>query len=165
MRIDKFSRMNLILYVCGLIPVIWFGLLVAPYINGGIVEITKNFSIAFSNPFNISICEDSLKTVLIFIMAYVLGLGIYISNDKNYRRREEHGSAKWGNTDIIKKKYMDKDVTKNKVLTQNTSIGLDGREHRRNLNVLVCGGSGAGKTRFYAKPNIMQANTSYSSRS
>ncbi len=161
MRIDKFSRMNLILYVCGLIPVIWFGLLVAPYINGGIVEITKNFSVAFSNPFNISICEDSLKTVLIFIMVYVFGVGIYISNDKNYRRREEHGSAKWGNTDTIKKKYMDKDVTKNKVLTQNTSIGLDGREHRRNLNVLVCGGSGAGKTRFYAKPNIMQANTSF----
>ncbi len=160
-RTDKFSKINLILYSCGLIPVIWFGLLVAPYIDGGLVDIIKNLSIAFSNPFNISICEDSLKTVLIFIMAYALGLGIYISNDKNYRRREEHGSAKWGKPDTIKKKYMDKEVSKNKVLTQNTSIGLDGRQHRRNLNVLVCGGSGAGKTRFYAKPNIMQANTSF----
>ena len=56
---------------------------------------------------------------------------------------------------------MDREVTKNKILTQNTAIGLDGRQHRRNLNVLVCGGSGAGKTRFYAKPNIMQANTSF----
>ena len=56
---------------------------------------------------------------------------------------------------------MDREVTKNKVLTQNTAIGPDGRQHRRNLNVLVCGGSGAGKTRFYAKPNIMQANTSF----
>ncbi len=161
MRTDKFSKTNLILYSCGLIPVIWFGLLVAPYIDGGIVDIIKNLSIAFSNPFNISICEDSLKTVLIFIMVYALGLEIYISNDKNYRRREEHGSAKWGKPDTIKKKYMDKEVFKNKVLTQNTSIGLDGRQHRRNLNVLVCGGSGAGKTRFYAKPNIMQANTSF----
>ncbi len=161
MRTDKFSKTNLILYSCGLIPVIWFGLLVAPYVDGGLVDIIKNLSIAFSNPFNISICEDSLKTVLIFIMAYVLGLGIYISNDKNYRRREEHGSAKWGKPDIIKKKYMDREVSKNKVLTQNTSIGLDGRQHRRNLNVLVCGGSDAGKTRFYAKPNIMQANTSF----
>lgn len=160
-RTDKFSKTNLILYSCGLIPVIWFGLLVAPYIDGGLLDIIKNLSIAFSNPFNISICEDSLKTVLIFIMAYALGLGIYISNDKNYRRREEHGSAKWGKPDTIKKKYMDKEVSKNKVLTQNTSIGLDGRQHRRNLNVLVCGGSGAGKTRFYAKPNIMQANTSF----
>ena len=161
MRVDKFSKTNLILYACGLIPVIWIALLIAPYLGGGLVDIIKNLSIAFNNPFNISICEDSLKTVLIFIAAYVLGLGIYISNDKNYRRREEHGSAKWGKPETIKKKYMDKEITKNKVLTQNTAIGLDGRQHRRNLNVLVCGGSGAGKTRFYAKPNIMQANTSF----
>lgn len=161
MRTDKLSKTNLILYACGLIPVIWFALLVAPYLGGGLVDIIKNLSSAFSNPFTISICEDSVKTVLIFAMAYILGIGIYVSNDKNYRRREEHGSAKWGKPETIRKKYMDKEDTKNKVLTQNTAIGLDGRQHRRNLNVLVCGGSGAGKTRFYAKPNIMQANTSF----
>ena len=161
MRTDKFSKTNLILYACGLIPVIWLALLVAPYLDGGLVEIIKNLSVAFSNPFNISFCEDSVKTVLICILAYALGIGIYLSNDKNYRRREEHGSAKWGKPATIKKKYMDAETTKNKVLTQNTAIGLDGRQHRRNLNVLVCGGSGAGKTRFYAKPNIMQANTSF----
>ncbi len=161
MRTDKLSQTNLILYSCGLIPVIWLGLLVAPYVDGGLVDIIDNLSVAFSNPFNISFCEDSLKTVLIFIVGYALCIGIYISNDKNYRRREEHGSAKWGKPDTIKRKYMDKDVTENKVLTQNTAIGLDGRQHRRNLNVLVCGGSGSGKTRFYAKPNIMQANTSF----
>ena len=161
MKQDKFSKTNLILYVCGLIPVIWCALLIAPYLNGGLVEIIENLSVAFSNPFNISFCEDSLKTVLICILAYALGIGIYLSNDKNYRRREEHGSAKWGKPATIKKKYMDADTTKNKVLTQNTAIGLDGRKHRRNLNVLVVGGSGAGKTRFYAKPNIMQCNTSF----
>ena len=161
MRQDKFSKTNLILYACGVIPVIWLGLLIAPYINGGLVDIIKNLSVAFSNPFKIVICEDSLKTVLICFMAYVLGLGIYISNDRNYRRREEHGSAKWGKSETIKKKYMNKENPQNKLLTQNTAIGLDGRVHRRNLNVLVCGGSGAGKTRFYAKPNIMQANTSF----
>ena len=161
MRTDKFSKTNLILYAFGLIPVIWLALLVAPYLDGGLVEIIKNLSVAFSNPFNISFCEDSVKTVLIFILAYALGIGIYLSNDKNYRRREEHGSAKCGKPETIKKKYVDKEVTKNKILTQNTAIGLDGRQHRRNLNVLVCGGSGAGKTRFYAKPNIMQANTSF----
>ncbi len=161
MRQDKFSKTNLILYACGIIPVVWFGLLIAPYINGGLVEIIKNLSVAFSNPFNIAICEDSVKTVLVCIMAYALGLGIYISNDRNYRRREEHGSAKWGKSETIKKKYMNKETPQNKLLTQNTAIGLDGRVHRRNLNVLVCGGSGAGKTRFYAKPNIMQANTSF----
>lgn len=161
MRQDKLSKTNLILYACGIIPVIWLGLLIAPYIQSGLVEIVKNFSTAVNSPFNIAICEDSVKTVLVLLLIYALGIGIYISNDKNYRRREEHGSAKWGKAETIKKKYTDKETTKNKILTQNTAIGLDGRAHRRNLNVLVCGGSGSGKTRFYAKPNIMQANTSF----
>ena len=91
MRTDKFSKTNLILYTCGLIPVVWLALLVAPYLDGGLVEIIKNLSVAFSNPFNISFCEDSVKTVLICILAYAIGIGIYLSNDKNYRRREEHG--------------------------------------------------------------------------
>ena len=61
----------------------------------------------------------------------------------------------------MNKKYCNSKSTENKILTQKTAIGLYGRKHRRNLNVLVCGGSGAGKTRFFAKPNIMQANTSF----
>ncbi len=162
MRKDKLSKSNLILYACGIIPVVWVALVIAPYLNGGLVNIVENLSLAFSNPFNITICEDSLKTVLILFFSYALGLMIYISDDKNYRRREEHGSAKWGQAKTIKAKYVNTvEPEKNKVLTQNTAIGLDGRKHRRNLNVLVCGGSGAGKTRFYAKPNIMQANTSF----
>ena len=158
----KLSRTNLILYSFGLIPVVWLGLLVAPAItNGGIVELLKNLGNVFNNPFSINICEGSLKTVLIFIFAYILGIGIYISTARNYRRREEHGSAKWGDAVTINNKYSDKDKEKNKILTKSTRIGLDGRKHRRNLNVLVCGGSGSGKTRFYAKPNIMNANTSF----
>ena len=137
-------------------------MLIAPYINGGLVSIVNNLSVAFANPLNITICEDSLKTVLILIVAYAIGIGIYLSSEKNYRRREEHGSAKWGKADVIKKKYLNKeDISKNKILTQNTAIGLDGRAHRRNLNILCCGGSGAGKTRFFAKPNILNANTSF----
>ena len=158
----KLSRTNLILYSFGLIPVVWLGLLVAPAItNGGIVELLKNLGNVFNNPFSINICEGSLKTVLILIFAYILGIGIYISTARNYRRREEHGSAKWGDAVTINNKYSDKDKEKNKILTKSTRIGLDGRKHRRNLNVLVCGGSGSGKTRFYAKPNIMNANTSF----
>ena len=109
----------------------------------------------------ILLCGDSLKTVLIFLLCYGLGIGIYLSTDRNYRRREEHGSAKWGSAQAVRKKYADKRATENKILTQNVAIGLDGRKHRRNLNILVCGGSGAGKTRFFAKPNIMNANTSF----
>ncbi len=162
MTADKFSKRNLIFYACGILPVIWIGLIIAPYMNGGIVGIIKNLSVAFENPFKITLCEDSLKTVLILLLAYALGLMIYLSNERNYRRREEYGSAKWGRVSVIQRKYFNKENTAdNKILTQNAAIGLDGRKHRRNLNVLVCGGSGAGKTRFYAKPNILQANTSF----
>lgn len=161
MRQDKLSKRYIILYVLGLIPVIWFSLLIAPYAKDGLAGIIQNFSSVTENPFHISFCDDSIKTVLIFICAYALGIGIYLSNEKNYRRREEYGSAKWGKAETLKKRYMDKKSENNKILTQNTAIGLDGRKHRRNLNVLVCGGSGSGKTRFYAKPNIMQSNTSF----
>ena len=161
MRQDKLSKRYIILYVLGLIPVIWFSLLIAPYAKDGLAGIIQNFSSVIENPFRISFSDDSLKTVLILLLVYALGIGIYLSTDKNYRRREEHGSAKWGKTTVIKEKYADKDNGKNKLLTQNIAIGLDGRKHRRNLNVLVCGGSGSGKTRFYAKPNIMQSNTSF----
>ena len=162
MREDKFSRTNVILYCLGLIPTVWLGLLAAPAIGAGLPNLIRNLAVVFSNPFHIVWCEDSVKAVLIFICAYAMGIGIYLSTARNYRRREEHGSAHWGNAGQVNKKYENKtEPEKNKILTQKTKIGLDGRKHRRNLNVLVCGGSGAGKTRFYAKPNIMQANTSF----
>ena len=84
---------------------------------------------------------------------------VYESTRKNYRRREENGSAKWGEAKELNKKYKQPN-NYNKILTKNVSLGLNGKKHRRNLNVLVCGGSGAGKTRFYCKPNVMQCNTS-----
>lgn len=162
MREDKFSRTNVILYCLGLIPTVWLGLLAAPALRSGLPNLIRNLAVVFSNPFHIVWCKDSVKAVLIFICAYAMGIGIYLSTARNYRRREEHGSAHWGNAGQVNKKYENKaEPEKNKILTQKTKIGLDGRKHRRNLNVLVCGGSGAGKTRFYAKPNIMQANTSF----
>ena len=160
MRQDKFSKAHLILYACGIIPVVWLALLLAPYMGGGLVGLVRYGGAALDHPFHIVWCEDSLKTVLIFLLCYGLGIGVYLSTDRNYRRREEHGSAKWGDPRAINRKYADKEPTANKILTQNVAIGLDGRRHRRNLNVLVVGGSGAGKNRFYAKPNIMNANTS-----
>ena len=161
MRQDKFSKAHLTLYACGIIPVVWLALLLAPYVGGGLLGLVSYGGTALNNPFRIVLCEDSLKTVLIFILCYGLGIGVYLSTDRNYRRREEHGSAKWGTAQAVRKKYADKRATENKILTQNVAIGLDGRKHRRNLNILVCGGSGAGKTRFFAKPNIMNANTSF----
>lgn len=71
----------------------------------------------FNNPFHIEWCEDSLKTVLIFVLAYGLGIGIYLSSARNYRRQEEHGSAKWGAPSAVNKKYADRNRLQNKLLT------------------------------------------------
>ena len=149
------------LYALGLIPVIWFALLIAPSVSGGLTEIMNGLPAAMNNPFKLMWCEDSVKTVLIFIAAYGLGIGIYLSSRRNYRRGEEHGSAKWGDARAVNKKYRAKDPLQNRIFTQHVRMGLDGRKHRRNLNTLVVGGSGAGKSRFYAKVNLCQANTSY----
>lgn len=90
-----------------------------------------------------------------------MGIGIYFSTRRNYRKGEEHGSAKWGDARAVDKKYRDKRPEQNKLFTQNVRMGLDGRKHRRNLNTVVIGGSGAGKSFNLAKPNLMQANTSF----
>ena len=161
MRHDKFSQQNILLYCLGTIPVIWLALLIAPFMEDGLPGLIKNFGAAMSRPFYITLCGNSLKTILVLLLCYGLAIGIYLSTQRNYRRREEHGSAQWGSPVQVNRKYADKVPTQNKILTQNVSAGLDGRKHRRNLNTLVCGGSGAGKTRFFAKPNLCQANSSY----
>lgn len=150
-----------ILSVLGILPVIWFGLKIAPSVQGGLPEILSKMAEISNKPFNISICEDSVKTVLILLLVYAVAVGAFLSNMRNYRRGEEHGSAKWGNKFKVNKKYHQKPDNYNKIMTQSVSIGLNARKHRRNLNTLVCGGSGSGKTFFYAKPNIMQCNCSY----
>lgn len=158
---EEKRKQQIILFILGIIPVIWLSLIIAPNIDGGLIDIIKKLTKALDNPFRITICENSLKTVLFLLVVYVIAILIYYSSRKNYRRNEEYGSAKWGSAKKICKKYIDKNNNNSKILTQNVQIGLDGRKHRRNLNVLICGGSGAGKTRFYVKPNIMQCNCSF----
>ncbi len=155
---DKLSVKMLILYLIGLIPVIWFSLRSAPFfIDNGLVGILENADSIFNDPFHITLVKGSPRVALIFCLIYGLGIGIYISSERNYRRREEHGSAKWGHAGSINKRYRAKIDEANKILTQNVRIGFDGHVHKRNLNVLVVGGAGAGKTRYYAMPNILQA--------
>ena len=93
MRQDKFSRPRLILYACGIVPVVWLALLLAPSLSGGLAGLLEGGGAALNDPFHVVLCEDSLKTVLIFLLCYGLGIGVYLSTDRNYRRREEHGSA------------------------------------------------------------------------
>ena len=124
-------------------------------------ELLDRLTAAMNNPTHITLNEYSLKAVLIFLFLYAMGIGVYFSSRENRRPGEEHGSARWGNVKSVVKRYMDKDSYKNIILSQNMRLGLNAKKHRRNLNVLVVGGSGAGKTRFYAKPNLMQCNTSF----
>ena len=147
--------------VAGIIPVTWLALKLAPYCEEGLFAAFARLDEILDKPFSITLCPGSLRMILILNLIYIMGIGIYISMQKNYRRGEEHGSARWGDASQVNRKYEAKPASENKLLTQNVRIGLDGRKHRRNLNVLVIGGSGAGKTRFYCKPNLMQANTSF----
>ena len=143
------------------IPIIWIALLVAPYMDHGLIQALPSLGEALNNPFSLYWCTHSIKTIILFIIIYFIGISIYLSTARNYRHSEEYGSAKWANPKNVCKKYADKNYFGNKVFTQNVRMGLDGKKHRRNLNTLVIGGSGAGKTRFYAKPNILQCNTSF----
>lgn len=143
--------------------VIWLALMVAGCYEENIklFELLDRLTAAMNNPTHITLNEYSLKAVLIFLFLYAMGIGVYFSSRENRRPGEEHGSARWGNVKSVVRRYMDKDSYKNIILSQNMRLGLNAKKHRRNLNVLVVGGSGAGKTRFYAKPNLMQCNTSF----
>lgn len=155
------SRNKYVFIALGVIPVTWAALMVAPFISNGLLGIYEGLLAGMDAPLQIKWCSDSIRVLLIFLLIYGLGIGVFISKQHNYRKGEEHGSAQWGSALALTKKYADRTPAQNILLTKNTKIGLDGKKHRRNLNVMVVGGSGAGKTRFYAKPNVMQANTSY----
>ena len=145
------------------LPVVWWaGAITACAIkpDTNLLQILQVLTEKLDQPFSISYTPYTLRCVFTFTIAYVLGIGIYYSQKKNYRRGVEHGSAKWGDAASICKRYRDKRYTQNLILTQNFRMGLDCYKHKRNLNVLVVGGSGAGKSRAYAVVNIMQCNCS-----
>lgn len=144
-----------------IIPTIWFAVLIAPYMDQGLIHALPYLSEALNHPFQFQWCDNSLKTIGIFLVIYVLGIGIYLSNEKNYRQKEEYGSARWGYIRSLVKKHSNKDFFENKLFTQKTRMDIHGKIKNVNLHTVVIGGSGAGKTRYYAKPNIMQCNTSY----
>lgn len=159
MRKDK--QVELVFYFVGAVFIAWLSVLVAPCIHKGLFDAIIYLNEAMNSPFSFELCQDTLKCILISESIYSFSYLAYYYNRKNYRRNEEYGSAKWANNKAINKKYTEKDYYSNKILSQNVRIGLDGRRHRRNLNTLVIGGSGAGKTRFFGKPNLMQCNTSF----
>ena len=110
MRHDETARSNLILFAVFLIPVVWAALLTAPSLSGGLPEILANLTKAINNPFNIEWVDNTPKCILLFTAAYGMGIGIYLYTRRNYRKREEHGSARWGGAAAINRKYIDKDL-------------------------------------------------------
>ena len=145
------------------LPVVWWaGAITACAIepDTNLLQILQVLTEKLDQPFSITYTPYTLRCVFTFTIAYVLGIGIYYSQKRNYRRGVEHGSAKWGDAASICKRYRDKRYTQNLILTQNFRMGLDCYKHKRNLNVLVVVGSGAGKSRAYAVVNIMQCNCS-----
>lgn len=141
--------------------VVWVALKIAPYAKGGILGILNNFSEIMASPFTFTLTSDSLRAVFLLSISYLLLCGVILSGIKNFRHLEEHGSSAWGNAKAIGKHYRKKAYDQNKLMTKHVMLGLETKDHRRNLNTLVIGGSGAGKTRYFAKPNLMQANTSF----
>ena len=146
------------IWLAGL-PVIWLvAILLADAIQPGrnLFELMEVLTEKLNHPFQFHYTEYTIKSMLVCTLLYAAGIGIFYSSQKNYRRGEEHGSARWGDARQICKKYSQKPYSQNILLTQNFRISLDTHEHRRCLNILVVGGSGAGKSRGFALPNIMQ---------
>lgn len=146
------------IWLAGL-PVIWWAaILIADAIQPvrNLFELMEVLTEKMNHPFQLHYTEYTIKSMLVCTLLYAAGIGIFYSSQKNYRRGEEHGSARWGDARQICKKYSQKPYSQNILLTQNFRISLDTHKHRRCLNILVVGGSGAGKSRGFALPNIMQ---------
>lgn len=146
------------IWLAGLPVIWWVAILLADAIQPGrnLFELMEVLTEKLNHPFQFHYTEYTIKSMLVCTLLYTAGIGIFYSSQKNYRRGEEHGSARWGDARQICKKYSQKPYSQNILLTQNFRISLDTHKHRRCLNILVVGGSGAGKSRGFALPNIMQ---------
>ena len=146
------------IWLAGLPVIWWVAILLADAIQPGrnLFELMEVLTEKLNHPFQFHYTEYTIKSMLVCTLLYAAGIGIFYSSQKNYRRGEEHGSARWGDARQICKKYSQKPYSQNILLTQNFRISLDTHKHRRCLNILVVGGSGAGKSRGFSLPNIMQ---------
>ena len=145
-------------YLIGAVPVVWLALLLAQSLGGGLPELLRNLTSALEHPTNIVWTDKSLPAILICLAAYGMTVLFYRTNQGRTRDGEEHGSAAWATPASVNAQFAQKDSIP---LTQHVRLGLDTHKHRRSLNVLVIGGSGAAKTRSFVLPNILTANTNY----
>ncbi|MFQ6843093.1 VirD4-like conjugal transfer protein, CD1115 family [Faecalibacterium sp.] len=158
MPVTNSRKSDWVIWLAGLPVIWWVAILLADAIQPGrnLFELMEVLTEKLNHPFQFHYTEYTIKSMLVCTLLYAAGIGIFYSSQKNYRRGEEHGSARWGDARQICKKYSQKPYSQNILLTQNFRISLDTHKHRRCLNILVVGGSGAGKSRGFALPNIMQ---------
>ena len=110
---------------------------------------------ALAEPFALAWVSNSPRFLRVFTVIYAVAVIVAVTDQKNTRPGAEHGSAAWGDVFRLNKFYMDKRGP-NLLLTQHFHIGIDGYKHKHNTNILIVGGSGAGKTRTYGVPNVLE---------
>ena len=161
--VGKLDRTTLVLLILLVIPVARFSLMLAPLMteDASLTSLLEGLNTAMAQPLNICWVDSSPKFLFLFTGLYATCVLAWAVTRRRTRPLEEYGSAQWGDAKQISKRYASVPPAENLLLTQNFRLGLDSHKHRRNLNVLVVGGSGAGKTRFFAKPNVLQGNTSF----
>ena len=157
------QNQNPLLWLLPVPMLLWLAALLATEYKAGMTVFTLmgRLSWLMEHPFSVRWTPHTPKFMLWALAAYGFAVALYLSTRENRRPGEEHGSAKWGSTKQLNAKYRDKDPRNNTILTQNVCMSLNGKMHRRNLLQIVIGGSGAGKTRFFVKPNLMEANCSF----
>ena len=152
------KKEDLILYGILLFPTVWFALLLAPCLGGSLLDVFNRLTEHMQSPFSIEWCQNTPRSLLLCLAIYALGGIVYFGTRPNLRQGEEHGSAKWGSPKQVNAQIEQKQSFP---LTKHVRLGMDTHKHRRNLNILTLGGSGAGKTRSLALPGIMECNASF----
>ena len=164
MNPNRTDKTELILWALLLLPLLWLAAALAQAAEQahGLAEITALLSELIQNPAALHWCQNTPKFLLAVLVIYPLAVYCYKLDQADRRPGEEHGSAHWGSVRQLNAKYQNrKDKVQNYIFSQNIRFSTDSHAHRHNLNVVVIGGSGSGKTRFYVKPNAMQASGSY----
>lgn len=152
------KKEDLLLYGILLLPTVWFALLLAPCLGGSLLDVFNRLTEHMQSPFSIAWCQNTPRSLLLCLAVYAFGGIVYFGTRPNLRQGEEHGSAKWGSPKQVNAQIEQKQSFP---LTKHVRLGMDTHKHRRNLNILTLGGSGAGKTRSLALPGIMECNASF----
>lgn len=149
------------------VPILWLAVLAGGCCGEGmgLLDWLNAMSAVLQTPFALRVTPYTKKAVLIALAAYGFAVAWYYAEKGNRRPGEEHGSARWGDAKEVNAHFQTKKTDRYILLSRHIRVSMNVRalpqEHQTNHNVLVVGGSGAGKTRYYIKPNIMQADCSY----